>query len=89
MTIECRYCNGTGKDFWEGPGKSLVVPCEVCDGRGYFCDPPFKDMEITNVLSNSEVAELATYWCSTQRRETLGGFIRRVAQLAANKSKGV
>lgn len=59
--MKCKFCDGSGKDYWELNG--VPYPCPVCNGTGEIKDEPHKKVEQTNEewfdgLSTEEKAKI-------------------------------
>ena len=53
--MKCKFCDGSGKDYWELNG--VPYPCPVCNGTGEIKDKPQTNEEWRRICSAEEFAE--------------------------------
>ena len=72
--MKCKFCDGSGKDYWCLNG--VPYPCPICNGTGEIKDKPQTNEEWFCQLSTEEKAKwmfrltYKCYWCGREYEKT-------------------
>ena len=61
--MKCKFCDGSGKDYWGRNGESY--PCPVCGGKGEY-EPFDADVELDKLYPTEQTNEEWRKTCSAE-----------------------